>query len=254
MGCCGTRTLDEDSCEKLLQLAENSIGLATTGSKEIDRVFHRHSSYLKMSKVQFAIACRDLKINIENPDVNDFFLMFYKNDLFFYCVRKLSLVGILFGKATVTEKVILLFQNYDGDASKTLEKSEVKLMLQDIFEISFSSLAIFASKLNGGANYAYIDKYKMRLNSMKSTLMKYFMIMIFEDNAEAITFEKFGQLFTNSDLTNLLSSHELRTFSKELMKSIVKIAEAVGNIDEILKNIDDETAKRLGLNKQVKIS
>ena len=248
MGCCIIRQLSENSCEILLRKAELRLGLMKIKSKDMDRVLYRNSTRLKMNQTQFKVACRNLGLNTNDEAIIYFFDMFYTIETASYSVRLLSLLGILYGNSLKSEKILLLFQNYDEDSSKSLGPTEITHMIEDISKIYFEFMCSFAFYLYPDADIESLIKHKEKLRCIRTALIQHLSRIIMEDHPNDVSFEEFSEILEIREISYLLSGTELRQYSVVLMESIIEIAEKVNKFDEIKDSIDEPTARRLGIN------
>ena len=239
--------LKPSNCEKFVENSERFLRLHEIKSKDIDRVSHRYSCNLRMTQVQFSLACRELKINRNDEKINSFFLMFHNHTEDTYCVKKLALLGILLGNGIFSEKLMLLFQNYDTDSSRSLGKEEVKLMLKDITTICFHFIPSFARSLYRGDNVEYLDEYKKELMCMKVSLVHYFMSIFFESGNEQLGYEGFCTIFNSGNVSVLLDPTSLRVYCKEMLRVVQKTAEIVQEYIKDPGKLNTEMSRRLGI-------
>lgn len=241
MGCCISRTPGNSDCENLLQNAEASLKIHFLKSKDIDRVVHRYSSNFHTSDSQFEIAFKDLKFEMENPNIVDFFKMFYLREHYAYCVRKITCLGVLLGSGEFIEKVHLLFQNYDVDSSNSLGKEEVKLMISDIISIVFQYLLTYAMCMFDSAQSNDLEEYKKSLINIKGTISNYFLNLIFEGQDQEISLENFVRQFTQTECKFLITTSQLRIYSIEIQKVVSKTAVVVQDCIDHPENLNTNT-------------
>ncbi|OMJ92969.1 hypothetical protein SteCoe_4190 [Stentor coeruleus] len=245
MGCCSSRHLDHKSCDELIHNSENYLGLFKCKSIDIDRITHRNSYNLQMSQIQFELSCRNLGINYKDPIISDFFMQIYNQNEYSYSVREFTLLGIFLGIGTKEEKIQLLFQNYDIDASKTLAYEEIQTMLKDICRISFQYLPSLALRLCTSEERPSIEKYKLQLRRFRNSTIKVYLEIIFEDVGNEITMDEFKKLFEKPIIGNLINASSLRMYSKNLYAAVRNQVEAVKAIIANPELIDKEMMDKL---------
>lgn len=245
MGCCSSRYLDHNSCEELIVEAEKYLRLFKCKSIDIDRITHRNSYNLQMSQIQFELTCRSLGIDYKDHMISDFFTQLYQQNEYSYSVRQFTLLGIFLGTGTKEEKVQLLFQNYDIDASKTLTYDEIHTMLKEICKIAFQYFPSLALRLSTIEERPSIEKYKFQLRSFRDSIIRVYMQIIFEDFSNEITMDEFKKLFEKPNVGNLINASNLRTYSRNMYAAVFNQVQAVKAIIENPDLIDKEMMEKL---------
>ncbi|OMJ74388.1 hypothetical protein SteCoe_26680 [Stentor coeruleus] len=249
MGCCSSRNFTNQSCESLIQNCEKYLNIHKCKSLDIDRITHRNSYNLLMSKIQFELTCKHLGLNFKDEVFSDFFMQIYKEKKHSYCVRQFSLLGIFLGIGSKEEKAQLLFQNYDLDASNTLTCEEIEYMLKEICKVSFLYLTALALRLTSLEERTLIEKYRNELMNIRDTIVQVFMTQIFEDYTGEITLDEFKKLFEKSHIAILINPSEMRKYSIFLFNKVLDKVQAVKAFINNPELIDKEIRNKLQLNK-----
>ena len=186
-------------------------------STDIYREINQYSAAMCISPAQLSIACKELNIDLKDPNIEAFFSLFYDKDDDSYSSRRIALVGILLANSTKEEKITLIFQNYDINRSKSLGNSEVSLMIKDIVTISFQDLLNFAHHCNSGEKAQYLNEYKGDLISIKGFIINYYLNLFFEDSLEVVfDSKKFEALFNNEHIWILIYPKSLRNYCNHM--------------------------------------
>lgn len=219
MGCACTGRGMSDIEETYLKPFEDSLKLKNKSVKDIDRVFYRYSYLKSLSHSQLDRACSSLQIPLSLH--SGFFDFFIHNSKF--SARKLSTLGILLGKGTISEKSSILFDNYDEDLSNSLEAEEIKEIIQDILDISCHYIPIYVSWL-------YRDEEKLKKNSQITKMTTSYLARIYIEDLigddDIITKELFVKRFEKK-LAVLLDTEQNRSRCSLIYNKEVKPHEKI---------------------------
>ena len=233
MGCAASRAPIYSELEiKFLMPAETALALHNYSSRDLDNIFHRYSSSLKMSQTQIARAFNELKIDYSS--FSEFYNQFtYQEALKYkriiYNSQIISTLGILLGKSFEQEKKKLLFQNYDIDSSKMLSMSEIKTMVTDILIVCLKSIPNYASILY--PKNTELNEYNSSLESIFADISWYFIDIIMENNQE-IKLEKYLERFDIQEIRILVNPQLLRQFCYKAYNKLQKNKELVEEVYE----------------------
>ena len=206
--------------------ATSQLTFDTRTSKYLDRMAHRYSTDLGMSKRQFRAFLKILNLDSEPSSITDFFKYFYDRDTNCYSVKQLSTLGILLGKSKIHSKAHLLFQNYDKDCTASLSKEEVSEMIEDIFYISCDCLSGLASRNNNHEVSESIDKYRNKLKCMKNCVCNHYSRILFStEESGSISILEFKNIIRS--IKEVLDPSELRKTTKMLYESISNAGQMV---------------------------
>ncbi|OMJ77818.1 hypothetical protein SteCoe_22523 [Stentor coeruleus] len=245
MGCGGSIKVSKAHCENLIAKEISLLKFERIKAIDFDRLTHRNSYNLLMSENQFLLVCKHFSININDPNINSFFMNFYSKSNFYYSVRELSALGILLGSGSLKEKTNLLFENYDLDSSQTLTKTEILVMLEDVCKISFQHLPTFAIKSINSSESEHIVNYQSELKSIKFSLIHHYHDLLFEDLSDEITKDQFRKKFEIKEILYLLSPESLRIYSKQILLNIQNAVKAVKTYIENPEALNSSTMSKL---------
>lgn len=221
MGCTACKGADLNTLESgVFADFEKNIGFDRLKAIEIDRILHRYSTFLKMSKTQMARAFSEMNLSLENH--SDFIEWFYDGDS--YMVKRLNCLGIFLGQGDVAEKIKLLFQNFDEDASGTLSFIEIESMVSEL--IFVSCIAIPSYTLSLHPNNPNLRSYASKLTMLKSGMTRHFANLIMDESIE-ISQSEFSDCFKNKKILNLISTSRLRMYAASLYEDVIKPADII---------------------------
>lgn len=224
MGCQGSREkVNNTDPEYLTIQASKLLNFGEKSAKSLDRISHRYSTDLVMSRRQFKAYLKALKLEDEPPSTTDFFKYFYDRTTRTYSVKQLSTLGILLGKSKPHKKAHLLFQNYDEDCTASLNKEEIEELVNDIFYISCHCLPGLAARQEA-ANREVIDKYRNDLEKMRLSICNHYVRLVFDsEQEETITLSDF--IVVVESLRELVCVSELRQVTQKTLESVSKAAD-----------------------------
>ena len=221
MGCtCTTREGYRSIESNFLTPLEKDLRLHMRFSKDIDRILHRNSTNYKMTKAQLQTACKYLGVDFER--FQGFFDRFSTGS--YYLMKKLNSLGILLGKGTIEDKIVLLFQNYDIDTSGTLSREEIEMMIESLLSVSCIIIPSYALVLN--RSNKYLEDYVQRMQPLMRATQRHFIKLILEEKT-TINAEEFQMCFQCNLNENLLSSKKLREYTLDLYATVQKPAELI---------------------------
>jgi hypothetical protein len=247
MGCCANRNLNLGIEEKLCAIEKN-LNFSRTTAHEIDRISHRYSTDLVISAQQFIALCKELKLE-ENSLTHEFLTLFFKNEINGYPVQTITVLGILLASGKFSDKISLLFSNYDVDSSGFLEVEEIKLMVFEITAISLSFIPHFASKKLSYPDLDELEKWRNDLASIRGCMNSYFANIILED-LKRINSEQFKRAFEKDELSCLMSTHELRMASQKVLRTVKETAELVDRVLKDPESLEKSLVRQISLKLQ----
>lgn len=245
MGCCEVNRARGNDPEDVIFNLELSLNFSKLSALDIDRLTHRFCTNLIISKAQFSTICKELKLE-SNSLTYEFLETFYDSSYCGYRVALLSTLGILLGSGSQNSKLVLLFKNYDIDASNMLEREEIRKMCDDVACISFQYIVSFASRKSSEDIQLAISAYKTQLMSIKNTMAQYFTNIIMQEKQQ-VSVEEFLDSFHRPELGSFLNPHNLRVSSKDLLKVVFRAAEAVNIMMSEDVVVDKKLERKLSL-------
>lgn len=232
MGCvCLSRNHFTSAEKKYFSPVEDSLGFDSKTSKEIDRILHRNSTHNKISLTQLRIICTMLCFKFES--LLNFFAYFSNGD--YYLTKKLNCAGILLGKGSQAEKLILLFQNYDIDLSGTLSDSEISIMIDDLLTVACIIIPTHAFSMQ--MDDQELGRHVLNLKTIYKGMHRQYLGLLL-DNKKEISLTEFEICFQYSVVAKLLCSKDLREYAFQLYMSVIGPAEIV------METMKDESARK----------
>lgn len=220
MGCISSRSKDEiTEVDSIITNFEISLGFSTLDAYIVDRTFHRFSCNKSMSYVQLKKAFSELKLNYN--DFECFYSKFIVKNVF--NMRKLNTLGILLSSSKDTDKLKVLFQNYDDDVSGTLAHDEIKIMLKDISEIFCEYTPQYSFSLSSGNNEMY--EYVKTVNSIRKSIVTQIIGNIIEDKENVSIDDLIKACKYDEGVESILYPQKLRSYCISVRKSILKTVE-----------------------------
>ena len=222
MGCTNSRKILNDSeLDAIIQSTTEKLGLFQYRAEYLDRVIHRNSKNLKISKSQLNKIQETLKLDTSSRIIRAFFILFYSEHRKLYDTRKLATLGILLGQGTYTEKSLLLFQNYDVELKDSLNKVQIKKMISHINYISCYCLPAFSVQFAESDLRQAIEKYKNKICILLKGVTNYFSYLIFDDLPEGdVKFDIISKNIVSQGLNGILDAEMFRRKSLEACKTI----------------------------------
>ncbi|OMJ69603.1 hypothetical protein SteCoe_32621 [Stentor coeruleus] len=247
MGCYYSRESYSEIEKFIVEISESQIGFKNFESKYLDRVIHRYSTSLKISKPQLNRICCELKLDeVSNTALFNQFMV--ENH---YCAKKLSSLGILLGQGNIKSKCSLYFKNYDIDNSGMLTKNEVEMMLEQIISIACRIIPKFTEYNN--RNNPKLREYTSTLCGLEKGLKKNFLGILLDED-QSLTEGRFIFKCSSTIAQVLTSSTGIRKYAYEIFKEIERSTRIIisnlniANIAEdnfILKKFkEDKSSKR----------
>lgn len=227
MGCAHSRDSSLSIEENYFNSFEESIGLSQHTSTYLDRTFYRFSEDGLLTPSQFKSCCKYLSIN--RAQHQKFFNSFKIGDT--YSAQKLSCLGILLGSGKKTDKILILFQNYDSDCSNTLDSEEIIEMIESLIFVGSTLISEYVSSLHPDDEYLKKYSIKLKLSSRGYSIE---ISKIILDGLKEISFQMFLKRFREVKcLKKILKGDSLRKLvSLEYQKYSRQLAYA----DFLMKN------------------
>ena len=212
MGCSFCNRSSEKIDHNSIDSIEDGLQLSNLPSNFLDSMFHSHSREKTMTLAQFQRGMNELKLDYDK------YCLFYnlfidqnlaKYNVMVFSVQKLSTLGILLGTCLDREKLKLLFQNYDINASKTLTRSEIECLVTDILDISIIYIPKYAySVLNTPNMKRHVDGFEAAFDLVKA----YFINAILGELSE-ISLRAFLKISNDQSKIIIIKSKQLREVS-----------------------------------------
>lgn len=216
MGCAHRRNLSQSLEKNYFFEFEVSLGLSLHTSMYLDRTFYRFSENGFLSRSQFNSCCAYLSIDRYTHQI--FFENFIINCK--YSAKLLSCLGILLGSGKSSEKILILFQNYDNDCSNTLDSNEIIHMINDIATVACVFIPNYVCKMN--VSNDFLERYFKKLCLCSKGFASKAAELILDD-LDQITFQWFKERFrVIQGLKSLLSSKKLRKLVSLEYKKLFK--------------------------------
>lgn len=244
MGCTNSREiLNESEIESIILSSTKKLGFSHYKSEYLDRVIHRNSKDFKISEAQLNQMLKSLNLGQSDSKVRNFLKFFYSEKNKLYDTQKISTLGILLGKSSFSEKLHLLFQNYDLDFTDSLARDEIFKMIKDIFYITCYCLPTFAMNFFEDEKKEAIFKYKNKLNIVGNGISKFYANLIFEDYHEPfIQYKEFETIMSGENLRGILEPESFRMKTLDVCRTIKRATAAV---DYYMMSEDKEFIQRV---------
>lgn len=235
MGCSESRELPKESHQKakninesensILNLCiktERSLQISQFSSEELDNYFHRYSyseeiTIENLNKVSHIIGFDTLS---KEP----FYAQFIINKLavrqsLILNSRRICTLSIILGRGEESEKLRLLFKNYDLDANKNLDKKEILLLIDDVLWVFLKAVPQYTKSLELENNFLAdgVAKMERAHEHIKSELFSRFL-----DRETSVTIESYMKRFNKNDLKIILYPNRIRHFALEIMDKIMR--------------------------------
>lgn len=230
MGCCEVSRQQQNDPESQVCCIEQSLNLSTLNARDIDNLAHRFSKNSIISKTQFTLIIKELKIDTNSLAYN-YIESFYDNCSHGYSVVLLTTLGIIYGLGTEEMKLNLLFSNYDTTNCFILNSNQVHKLTSDVIFIVFNSIVTFTTIKISPEFIPRLVEYKEQLLSVQSIMSKYFTSIIMDEQKQVMK-EDFLNLFKKPELRCFLNPHEIRVYSKDVLKIVTRTA----NVMDIMMN------------------
>jgi hypothetical protein len=230
MGCCEVSRQQQTDPESQVWAIEQSLNFSTINARDIDNLAHRFSTNSIISKTQFTTIIKELKIDTNSLAYN-YIESFYDNSSRGYSAILLTTLGIIFGLGTEEMKLSLLFSNYDTTNCFILNSNQVLNLTTDVIFIVFNSIVTFTTIKISPEFIPGLIEYKDQLLSVQSIMSKYFTSIIMDEQREVMK-EDFLDVFKKPELRGFLNPHEMRIYSKDVLKLVTRTA----NVMDIMMN------------------
>lgn len=223
MGCSHTNAHDKNRFERpLLSLFEQNLGFSLVNVIEFNRVIRLYSDFPSMSTSQFTNAFLSIQVNTQEH--KKFYEKFFEDNLI--SARKICCLGILLCSGEVSEKVSLMFDNYDKYCSNTLLIGKIEEMIYEIVNIVCSVIPQYVLSLN--RTNQELRKYVSKLSVLVPTVVRNYVTVIM-GNSGKITKNAFVEYFSQPKMVYLLNPSQLRAYMFKMFKNMVKPASLIMN-------------------------
>lgn len=227
---------------------EKDLELSQYKSDDLDKYFHRYS-YAEEISLDNLIKVGKI-IGFDAQSKKEFYDQFIVSAL---AVRKAEMLNsrrictlsIILGIASDTDKIKLLFQNYDLDSNKYLDKQEVIMLIEDILWIFLCAVPKYTFLVNG--KNPVISNEIEKLNSAQS-YAKNSIITHILDSESRVTMESYAKKFTKKEVKILLNPVRLRNHALEVYEKFMQHEKEL----EMQKKLKEE--EEMEMFKKVKIT
>lgn len=236
MGCSFTRENSNHTWEleeKAIASAEAYLNISSVKASHLLKEFNKNRNGQGFSNQnQFLDAANALLINTEGfteekTPIHNFYRCFEVS----YCLydtRKLCVLGVLLGEGNIANKIAILFEQFDRDASGNIDYMEFIAMLTIIIEISLvylPSLAIELAKDSTIKNR--LSKYAKRLSIVTRPVVLYFRYLIITGVKCSLCLSELIEALEEPELVHLFSTAKLRSIGYEKYHTVVLKAKLV---------------------------
>ncbi|OMJ83718.1 hypothetical protein SteCoe_14369 [Stentor coeruleus] len=239
MGCADSRPLKIEAEEVILGPFENSLGYTSFNSIELDNTFHRYSrkGFMTIKHLNQALEL----LRLPYSQFSDFYELFEKshstNDYEkLYSTDLLKTLCLLLSKATNQQKILILFKNYDIEASKVIDKRTVLIMIHNIFLVALEIIPSYCNSKNPSSKI--LQDYILNLDKNKKKIMTQIYKEITKGNS-TLKYEDFKKNCLNGSVQDLFSAKLLRKYIAESNK-IKKFKPKNDDISEYFDDSDDD--------------
>ncbi|OMJ70106.1 hypothetical protein SteCoe_32001 [Stentor coeruleus] len=195
---------------------EKDLGLNQHKSDDLDKYFHRYSYSEEISPDNLFKVGKIIGFDAQSK--KEFYDQFAVTTLAIRKVqmlnsRRICTLSIILGNASESDKIKLLFQNYDLDSNKYLDKQEIVMLIEDILWIFLYAIPNYTLLIN--ENNALISNEALKLNSAQS-YAKNDIITHILDSESRITMESYAKKFTKKEVKMLFNPERLRHHALEI--------------------------------------
>ncbi|CAG9322213.1 unnamed protein product [Blepharisma stoltei] len=203
--------------ERAIMIAEEELGYGNKYSRDVDFVHRKYSVSGLINAEQWRDISNSLLIKSENTPRNakieDFFSSFKSIDGKLP-LRSLLIIGVLLSEGRASDKARLLFEIYDIKNQKSLPKSIIQALVDEMLDISINKLPILVCP-HHVANEDEVKKYLKDLRGYQE-VSKTAIIARFlgtgEGEEQEISLSVFVKNFEDGVTARLLTAHGLREF------------------------------------------
>ncbi|OMJ91241.1 hypothetical protein SteCoe_6217 [Stentor coeruleus] len=223
MGCTHANTHEKNSLEKaFISLFEQSLGFTNLKVADFNRIILFYSDFPKMSTTQFFNAFQSIQVAVHEH--KNFYEIFLEDNLI--SARKICCLGILLCNGEVSEKVSLIFDNYDKYCSGSLSINKTEEMIYEIVNIVCSIIPKYVLSLN--RTNQELRKYVSKLSVLVPTVVRNYITVIM-GNSKKITKANFIKYFSQPKMIYLLNPSRLRSYTFKMFRDMVKPALLIRN-------------------------
>lgn len=202
--------------EILIRLHEKDYPFIKKSVSTVFKQFQKQSTGGKLSHTQLKRVFHESGLNpkiLEDPDCPEwqFFFTFQQSTL--YDLKKLILCSILINTKKIPESVQILFDLFDDENSRLLNRAKIGEILRDIFEVAVDHLPILARGDDGLDNKLTdqeICEYSSKLNAFKGRFVDEYKTILLENREDLGSVELSEALIARKDEFNILSSDWIR--------------------------------------------
>lgn len=230
MGCSFSRDHFSDFWtheEKAIAMAEAKLNISSVHADVFLAEFSKNRNGLGFSNQnQFLQAANTLGlytvgVTEEKTPMHNFYQGF-TTTLREYDTRKLCVLGALLGKGEIENKISILFEQFDRDASGSMDYKEFKTMLSIIIEIALVQLPNFAIELTHNlAIKRRLTKYAKRLSLTTKALVMYFRYLVASDAENNLSLPDLIKAVEDPEFKLIFSTAKLRSIGYEKYHTLV---------------------------------
>ena len=181
MGCCNDKTINHmnktnqvivSEEEDIIKEQENIIPFSKVNIIKIEKVLIKYESAGCLSSVLLKSALSKLQFeenDFTDPDSTTYkFIMQLRGKNKLYSIDTILLSGVVLGSGNINEKATVLFNLYDKDKAKVLEKTNINCMIKDVINFSVKKIPIIAIDNNEepAPNTLKSDRINKHINSL----------------------------------------------------------------------------------------
>ena len=191
----------------------------------------------KLKQLMATVGLESVGLETTDSPLRHFYMKLMKGE--YYESRKVKLLGILLSKGSPSTKAKLVFNEFDGNGSKTLDLQEVTSMVDTLCTLALVLLPAFSIEVAKDAKkktelpvmQAYADKLKRLLPRTTTYLVGTIV------SSGTISFSDFQNKFNSGDANVLCSAAILRSFA-------VDYEATTHNLDQDTENVETNTSTK----------
>ncbi|OMJ92366.1 hypothetical protein SteCoe_4919 [Stentor coeruleus] len=218
MGCNDSRPMKIEVEETVLGPFEDSLGYKGLNSIELDNTFHRYSrqGFITLKHLNQALTVSKIPYT-QFSEFYELFELSHSKNIYekLYSTDLLKTLSLMLSKATNEQKILLLFKNYDIEATKVIDKKTVLIMVYNIFFVVLKMIPNYCKKKNPSNDM--IKEYIIKLEKNQKNIMTQIYKGLTKGHSP-LKFEDFRKNCLNSSVQDLFSVNLLRKSTAEFDK------------------------------------
>jgi hypothetical protein len=220
MGCSLCRS-ESAEFEHFIAEFERSLNIDRNSSGDYDNYFHKYAVDSKLDQKRMLYALEALhfdSVDLEDKTSKFSILFSHCHDGKLYDKRKLVTLGVMLGSGSKSEKLNALFLNSDDELTRTLDSTELRVMIEDICFIALEVLPSTAKHSTRGVMIPEeLTRYLQKLQASKRELINHYEKIFIPKEDVDLTEKEFIALFDDEDVAAMLKPSELR--KKAILRS-----------------------------------